>query len=161
MGGQKLTRRPGGSAPGAHRPQATPGSRAKGVLFLCVANSSRSQMAEGIARRMAPRGVKVFSAGSRPGGLNPLAVETMAEIGIDISGHAAKALKSIPLDDIATAVFLCAEESCPVFPVRVERIHWPMADPAAATGSHSDRMKAFRRARTELRRRIGALMEIV
>jgi arsenate reductase len=118
-------------------------------------------MAEGLARHLAPRGVRVASAGSRPDGLNPLAVEVMAEVGIDISGHAAKSLDSIPLDEIGMVVFLCAGEACPIFPARVERIHWPLPDPAAVKGSRDRRLRAFRRVRTELHQRIGALMELV
>jgi arsenate reductase len=153
MGGLKNIRRPTrAAAAGTRRRQA--------VLFLCVANSARSQMAEGIARRAAPRGVRVFSAGSRPGGLNPLAVEIMEEIGIDISGHASKEINAIPGDEVDTVVFLCAEEVCPVFPARVQRIHWPLPDPGAVRGSHQKRMAAFRRVRTELHLRIGALMEM-
>jgi len=156
MGGLKNVRRPTRRLPA----QAGRG-RPRSILFLCVANSARSQMAEGIARGMAPRGVRVYSAGSRPGGLNPLAVEAMEEIGIDISGHASKEIKTVPYDEIAMVIFLCAEESCPVFPARVRRIHWPLPDPAAAGGSHARKMAAFRRARTELHLRIGALMEML
>lgn len=153
MGGLKNIRRPAPTTAAVHR-------RRKAVLFLCVANSARSQMAEGIARRMAPRGVRIYSAGSRPGGLNPLAVEAMEEIDIDISGHASKEISAIPGEEIDTVVFLCAEEVCPVFPARVQRIHWPLPDPGAARGGHQKRMAAFRRVRTELHLRIGALMEM-
>ena len=155
MGGLKNIRRPTRAAAAGSR------RRRQAVLFLCVANSARSQMAEGIARRAAPRGVRVFSAGSRPGGLNPLAVEAMTEIGIDISGHASKEISAIPGDEVDTVVFLCAEETCPVFPARVQRIHWPLPDPGAVRGPHQKRMAAFRRVRTELHLRIGALMEML
>ena len=103
----------------------------KGILFLCVANSARSQMAEGIARSLAPDGVRLFSAGSEPATLNPLAVKALAEIGIDISGHASKAIETIPASEIDTVVTLCNEEACPLFPGDVERIHWGLPDPAA------------------------------
>jgi thioredoxin type arsenate reductase len=154
MGGLKNVRRPTSAAAARSR------RRQPAILFLCVGNSARSQMAEGIARRLAPRGVRIYSAGSRPGGLNPLAVEAMEEIDIDISGHASKEIATIPGDEIDTVVFLCAEEVCPVFPARVQRIHWPLADPAAVRGRHQKQMAAFRRARTELHLRIGALMEM-
>ena len=159
MGGLKIVRRPALSAPGGEtRAQR---KRRRSVLFLCVANSARSQMAEGFARRVAPRGVVVASAGSRPGGLNSLAVAVMAEVGIDISGHAAKSLDTIPLDEIGMVVFLCADEICPIFPARVERIRWPLSDPAAVKGSRDRRLRAFRRVRTELHQRTGALMELI
>lgn len=154
MGGLKNIRRPTRTTVAGGR------RRHPAILFLCVANSARSQMAEGIARRVAPRGVTVYSAGSRPGGLNPLAVEVMEEIGIDISGHASKEIGAIPGDEVDTVVFLCTEEACPVFPARVQRIHWPLPDPGAARGGHQKRMAAFRRVRTELHLRIGALMEM-
>jgi len=159
MGGLKIVRKPA-LRTRAGKAGAKP-RRRRAVLFLCVANSARSQMAEGFARRLAPRGVGVASAGSRPDALNPLAVEVMAEVGIDISGHAAKTLDSIPLDEIGTVVFLCADEICPVFPARVERIRWPLPDPAAVKGSRDQRLRAFRRVRTELHQRIGALMELL
>ncbi len=87
----------------------------KHVLFLCVANSARSQMAEGLARSLAPSGVKVSSAGSAPSKLNPLAVKALAELGLDISAHSSKSVDDIPPGDVDVVVTLCAEEVCPVF----------------------------------------------
>lgn len=124
------------------------------ILFLCVANSARSQMAEGLARTMAPPGTEIHSAGSEPGALHPLAVEAMAEIGIDLTGHRSKPIEAVPTDRVGVVVTLCAEEVCPVFPGEVERLHWPIDDPAAATGSDSERRAAFRRARDEIRERL-------
>jgi len=129
-------------------------SRGRGVLFLCVANSSRSQMAEGLARALAPAGVEVFSAGSAPSGVNPLAVAVMREAGIEISGQRAKSVSAIPPERVGVAITLCAEEVCPVFPHPVERIHWPLEDPAAATGSQAERLAAFRRVREQIRARL-------
>lgn len=131
----------------------TPG-REQGWLFLCVANSARSQMAEGLARRLAPPGTRVYSAGSEPGTLNPLAVRAMAEIGIDISPHRSKAIDEIPVDRVDIVVTLCTEEVCPIFPGPVRRLHWPIEDPARAGGSEAERMDAFRRARDEVGRRL-------
>jgi arsenate reductase len=88
----------------------------KSILFLCVANSARSQMAEGLARQMFGAGVRVQSAGSSPSQLNPLAVTAMAEIGIDISGQMAKSVGTIDSSTVDTVVTLCAEAVCPVFP---------------------------------------------
>ena len=121
------------------------------ILFLCVANSARSQMAEGLARAAAPDGYRFLSAGSQPGQLNPLAVAALREDGIDISHHRAKGLDAIPLDDVDTIVTLCAEEVCPVVPARVQRLHWPLADPARVEGSPDERLAAFRAARDRLR----------
>jgi arsenate reductase len=126
----------------------------KGILFLCVANSSRSQMAEGFARAMAPAGVEVFSAGSAPGGVNPLAVAAMREAGIDISGQRSKSVDGIPPERIGVAITLCAEGVCPVFPRPVERLHWPLEDPAAAAGTQAERLAVFRRVRDQIRARV-------
>jgi thioredoxin type arsenate reductase len=124
------------------------------VLFLCVANSARSQMAEGIARALAPASVRISSAGSRPSKLNPLAVKALAEIGIDISGHRSKTVDDIPPDDVEVVITLCAEEVCPVFLGNARRIHWGLPDPASAPGDGAARLQAFRHVRDELRRRL-------
>ncbi len=102
------------------------------VLFLCVANSARSQMAEGIARSLAPPGVKVSSAGSRPTSVNALAVRALDEIGLDIRGQRSKSVDSISPEGIDVVVTLCAEEVCPVFLGKAHRVHWGLPDPAAA-----------------------------
>ena len=120
------------------------------ILFLCVANSARSQMAEGLARALAPAGYRFLSAGSNPGALNPLAVRALAETGIDISHHRAKGLDDVPLAEADVVVTLCADEVCPVVPGGVKRLHWPLPDPAPD-------LAAFRRVRDELRRLMPAL----
>ena len=125
-----------------------------GLLFLCVANSARSQMAEGLARALLPPDVQVQSAGSAPGRLHPLAVQVLAEIGIDISAQRAKGVETIDATRIGTVVTLCAEEVCPVFPGRVQRVHWPLEDPAAVQGSEEQRTAAFRRVRDQIAARL-------
>ncbi len=130
----------------------------KGVLFLCVANSARSQMAEGIARSILPSAVVVRSAGSNPTSVRPEAVAVLREIGIDISSQRSKSVAEIDAGDIDTVVTLCAEEVCPVFFGNVERIHWPLPDPATAGGTEEERLAAFRGTRDELRRRIEAFV---
>jgi arsenate reductase len=125
-----------------------------GVLFLCVANSARSQMAEGLARAVAPKGREIYSAGSAPTHLNPFAREVMQELGIDISSHRSKAIDEISSDRIGTVITLCAEEVCPVFPGNVERLHWPFEDPAAAQGSDEEVRKDFRSIRDQIRTKI-------
>ena len=126
-------------------------------LFLCVANSARSQMAEGIARSLAAPGVKVSSAGSAPSRLNPLAVRALAEIGIDVSGQRSKSVDEIPPGDVDVALTLCTEEVCPVLPGKALRVHWGLPDPAAATGSGEAKLQAFRDVRDELRRRLAVV----
>lgn len=130
----------------------------RGVLFLCVANSARSQIAEGIARALLPPGVRVWSAGSRPTAVRPEAVAVLAEIGIDISRHRSKPVGEIPAAEVDTVITLCAEEECPVFFGDARRLHWGLPDPAAARGSERERLDAFRTTRDELRRRIDALL---
>ncbi len=127
------------------------------VLFLCVANSARSQMAEGFARAMAPPGYHFLSAGSQPGVLNPLAVAALAEVGIDISRHRAKGIADISLAGVDTIVTLCAEEVCPVVPETARRLHWPLPDPAGARGPDAERLAAFRRTRDRLRELLPTL----
>lgn len=127
------------------------------LLFLCVANSSRSQMAEGLARHMAPH-IHVQSAGSAPTRINPFAIQAMNEIGIDISGQHSKSVDDIDRTRIQTVITLCAEEVCPVFPGPVEKLHWPFEDPAAATGSDQDKLAAFCRVRDQIRARLARFL---
>lgn len=127
----------------------------KGILFLCVANSARSQMAEGIARSMAPEGVTVWSAGSKPTQVRPEAKAVLEEIGIDISAHRSKAVAEIPADQVDTVITLCGEEECPLFLGKATRLHWGLPDPAAVQGDEEDRLNAFRATRDDLRRRLA------
>ncbi len=127
------------------------------ILFLCVANSARSQMAEGIARSLAPIGVRVSSAGSSPASVHPQAIRALKEIGIDISGHRSKGLDSIDAGSVDAVITLCAEEICPAFPGKARRLHWVLPDPAAATGTEESRLNAFRAVRDELHRRMMVL----
>ena len=127
------------------------------ILFLCVANSARSQMAEGIACSLAPKGVRVSSAGSSPASVRPQAIQVLNEIGIDISGHRSKGLDSIDAGSVDAVITLCAEEICPVFLGKAVRIHWGLPDPAGVTGTEETRLNAFRTVRDELRRRLKVL----
>jgi arsenate reductase (thioredoxin) len=128
----------------------------KRVLILCTHNSSRSQMAEGLLRKMAGDRVDVFSAGTVATRVHPLAIKTMWEIGIDIFGHRSKTSDEFsgqPFDYVLT-VCDSAKESCPIFPGKDERIHWSFDDPAAAEGDEASRLAVFRRVRDEIRARL-------
>ena len=138
-------------------PEAVNRSPTQRILFLCVANSARSQMAEGLARRILGERAEVSSAGSNPAPVNPDAVEAMAEIGIDITGQHSKSVDTIDLSSLDLVVTLCAEEVCPVLPERIRRLHWPIPDPA--TEDRGEPQARFRAARDLLQERIEALAE--
>ena len=133
--------------------------RFESLLFLCVANSARSQMAEGLARAQFGTRVLVQSAGSRPSRVNPLAAEVMREIGIPLSGQWSKSVETIDPASVDLVVTLCAEEVCPVFLSGAARRHWPIPDPDRASEDLRDeeRLQHFRAARDELRERIAGL----
>ncbi len=132
-------------------------ARPPGVLFLCVGNSARSQMAEGLARAHFGDAVRVQSAGSHPTAVNPLAIAALAEVGIDIASQRSKSVSEIDADSVDLVVTLCAEEVCPVFPKRVKKLHWPLPDPAAEPSSSGSPRDAFRDVRDELAGRIAEL----
>jgi arsenate reductase len=129
----------------------------KHFLFLCVANSARSQMAEGIARALAPASVTVSSAGSKPSQVNPFAIRALDEIGIDIRGHHSKSVDSISPEGVDAVITLCAEEVCPLFLGKATRVHWGMPDPAGAGRTEAEQLQAFRSVRDELRRRLAVV----
>ena len=127
----------------------------KGILFLCVANSARSQMAEGLARAKFGDRVRVQSAGSDPSRVNPIAIEVMREIGVDLSAHTSKPVDSIDPATVDMVVTLCAEEVCPVWLGKARRLHWPLPDPAAAP--EADRLQRFREVRDAIDERLTLL----
>jgi len=135
----------------------------KRILFACVANSARSQMAECLARDLLGYCAEVMSAGSKPSSVNPYAVEAMAEIGIDISGHRSKSVDEIDLAGIDLIVTLCGEEVCPAVPGRAKGLHWPIADPSCTDpGITSDQMLGrFRTARDQIKARIEILAALI
>jgi len=147
----------GGGVSHIQRPQAFITAPPQAVLMLCVHNSARSQMAEGFARTRAPAGVSVWSAGTEPSRVHPMAIQVMNEVGIDISGQASKALADVPWREADTVVTLCgeAEAACPTVPATVRRVHWPLPDPSAA--SEPERLGVFRQVRDEIRWRVAAL----
>ena len=130
------------------------------VLFLCVANSARSQMAEGLARALFGDGVRVQSAGSAPSRVNPFAVRAMAELDIDLSTHTSKSVDTIDPATVDLVITLCAEEVCPMFLSDARRLHWPLTDPDRKHEQLSDdeRLAYFRAARDEIRRRLEGLV---
>ena len=139
------------------RPPAFITAPPRRVLFLCVHNSARSQMAEGFARSSAPQAVEVWSAGTEPRSVHPAAIEVMAEVGIDLAGQRAKSLDEVPWRDADTVVTLCgeAEEVCPTLAADVRKVHWPLPDPSRAP--ESERLETFRRVRDEIRWRVSSL----
>jgi arsenate reductase (thioredoxin) len=137
--------------------EALRASPPKHVLFLCVANSARSQMAEGIARALAPASVKISSAGSRPSQVNPFAIRALEEIGIDLRAHRSKSVDDVDPAGVDAVITLCAEEVCPVFLGSARRFHWGLPDPAGAGKTELDRLQAFRDVRDELRRRLSVV----
>jgi len=126
------------------------------VLILCTGNSARSQMAEGLLRHGGGPDYEVFSAGTQPTHVRPEAVQVMAEIGIDISGHRSKSVEEFAGHHFDYVITVCdnARESCPVFPAAPKRIHWSLNDPAALHGSEEQRLAEFRRIRDQLRIRL-------
>lgn len=129
----------------------------RGVLFLCVANSARSQMAEGFAKFFSPPSISIHSAGSAPTFLHPMAERVMKEIGIDISTQRSKSLNDIDLGTIAVAITLCAEEECPILPGDITHLPMPLPDPAATGGDEVEEMEAFRVSRNQVRELVSTL----
>jgi arsenate reductase len=130
----------------------------RSILFLCVANSARSQMAEGLARKLFGDRVPVQSAGSEPSTVNPYAVEVMREVGVDLAAHHSKSVQTIDPTTVGTVVTLCAEEACPVFLGQARRLHWPIPDPASTDPSltRDEMLTRFRTARDEIQGRLEA-----
>jgi arsenate reductase len=127
----------------------------KKVLFVCTHNSARSQMAEAYLRKFAGRSLEAHSAGFQPRPLNPLAVEVMAEEGLDISGQEARGVFDLyqqgRLFDYVITVCGDSEDRCPLFPGITQRLHWPFPDPAALAGSHEERLAGARRIRDQIK----------
>jgi arsenate reductase len=119
------------------------------MLILCTGNSARSQMAEGLMRHYAGNEFQVFSAGLDPKGVNPLAIQAMHEIGIDISHHTSKDVRTFLGQSFSYLITVCsnAEDRCPIFPGVFFRLFWPFDDPAAETGSEEHKLQKFREVR--------------
>jgi len=126
------------------------------VLFLCVANSARSQMAEGLANQLLPDWT-IQSAGSQPSRVNPWAIKAMAEVGYDLTAHHSKDVQDIDPASVDLVITLCAEEVCPLFLGDAKRLHWPFQDPDRPAASDEETLQNFRDARDGIREMIVAL----
>jgi arsenate reductase len=126
------------------------------VLFLCTHNSARSQIAEGLLRRLAGARFEVYSAGTEATSVRPEAVAVMAELGLDISEQESETLDRYLSESFDYVVTVCddANEACPVFPGAKNRLHWSFRDPSRAAGSDEERLGVFREVRDEIRARI-------
>lgn len=135
----------------------------KTILFLCVANSARSQMAEGLARKLFGARVAVQSAGSEPSKVNPYAIEVMREVGVDLTTHHSKSVETIDPATVGTVITLCAEEVCPAFLGKARRLHWPIQDPATkdATLPREEMLARFRTARDQIQGRLEVLAALL
>jgi arsenate reductase len=130
----------------------------KRILILCTGNSARSQMAEGLMRAALPADSGVFSAGTKPSLVRPEAIAVMAELGIDLSGHRSKSVDEFAGQEFDYVITVCdnANEACPIFPGKTQRLHWPFEDPAHLQGSEAERQAAFRKVRDQIRTKIAA-----
>jgi len=131
------------------------------ILYLCTGNSCRSQIAEGWTRRLGGDGVAVQSAGIEAHGKNPRAISIMQEAGIDISGQESTIVSDKMLKSADVVVTVCghADEQCPVLPPGVKKVHWPLTDPAKATGTESEIMNEFRATRDDIEKRVRDLLD--
>lgn len=131
----------------------------KKIYFICTGNSCRSQMAEGFAKKAFGPDWQVESAGIEAHGVNPLAIKSMAEVGIDISQNESKIIDPEFLNQCDLVVTLCgdARDRCPMTPPSVKKMHWPLEDPAQATGSDEEKMQVFRKVRDEISNRVEEL----
>ena len=128
------------------------------VLFLCTGNSCRSQMAEGWLRHLGGDRFESLSAGTHPQGVNPRAIETMTELGVDISAQRSESIDAYLENppDVVIAVCTNAERNCPNFPARTQRLRWPFPDPADAQGSDDEIRAEFLAVSQAIRERIEA-----
>ena len=131
------------------------------IIFICTGNACRSQIAEGVMRKLAADKFDVFSAGSHPSLVHPMSIKVMKEIGIDITTHTSDPILNFLSKNINIVVTVCdnADRECPVFPGKVERIHWSIKDPFKGWNSHPDDLVNFRKTREDLTARIKNLIK--
>jgi arsenate reductase len=137
------------------------GNRNSTLLFLCTGNSCRSQMAEGWGRYLGHGKVAVMSAGIEAHGKNPRAIKVMAEAGVDISAQESTRVTPEMLEQADIVITVCghADEHCPVLPPHIKKLHWPLDDPARATGTEDEIMGVFRSTRDEIREHVTRLLK--
>jgi arsenate reductase len=130
------------------------------VLFLCTGNSCRSQIAEGWANHLGWEWLEARSAGIELHGKNPRAIEVMREAGIDISRQESTRLTDEMLASTDYLITVCghADENCPILPAGVRKEHWPLNDPAKATGSEDEIVTVFRKSRDDIQQRVADLI---
>ena len=138
----------------------------KRVLFVCIHNSARSQMAEAFLNQICGGEFEAHSAGIEPGKLNPIVVEAMQEIGVDISGNQTKAVCDYVKSGqkFAYVITVCDEasaERCPIFPGVTQRLHWGFPDPSSFKGTHEERLAGTRAVRDTIKAKIEAWCEEV
>jgi len=133
----------------------------KRVLFLCTANSCRSQMAEGITNNFFGKELEAFSAGTQASFVNPTAIDVMKEIGVDISNHRSKNLSVFDGQSFDYVITLCgdANETCPLYIDGTKKTHIGFDDPAKATGTQEETLNEFRRVRDEIKERLTAYFQ--
>jgi arsenate reductase len=131
------------------------------VLFVCIGNRARSQMAEGFLRHFAGDRFEVCSAGTVPKGLSPITVEVMREVGIDVSAHRSKSVEEFVSEDFDYVITVCdvARAACPRFDRSKRHLHWSVTDPAELEGAGVVSIEAFRAARDELRVRVEEFVQ--
>jgi arsenate reductase len=129
-------------------------------LILCTGNSARSQMAEGLLSSMAGDRFAVFSAGTKPSFVRPEAIVAMRELGVDLSSHRSKSVDEYRDSSFDYVITVCdkANEGCPIFPGKAERIHWSFEDPAAVDGDEQTRLGSFRKIRDQIAGRLRAFV---
>jgi arsenate reductase len=129
------------------------------ILFICVHNSARSQMAEAFINQLCGDAFEAQSAGLEPGRLNPIVIEALQEVGIDISGKPTQSVDDVIRSGqlFSHVVTVCSEaeaEGCPIFPSSAKRLHWPFPDPSKLIGSHDEKLGRVREIRDQIRRTV-------
>ncbi len=132
------------------------------ILFMCVANSARSQMAEGLARSLFPSHFEIQSAGSEPRFVHPMAIKVLSEIDINIMSHSSKSWDQLAFDfreNLDLLITLCAEEVCPIVNFKpIKKLHWPLHDPAVSGLTDEDQLQSFRKIRDEIKTKLQKLV---
>jgi arsenate reductase len=131
------------------------------IIFICTENACRSQIAEGLMRHLAGDKYEVYSAGSHPTKVHPAAITIMNEVGIDISFHSSDPVSLFKNESMDIVVTVCdnANKTCPVFPGKVDRIHWTIKDPSKNWNPSSKNLANFRKTRDDLTKRIKKFIE--